>query len=218
MSGFKHGSLTTEVSALLAQLAVQIRASKQSIGKNIILIGANLIEAKKALGHGRFSQWLAAEFGWTDRTARNYMRAAAMFEGKSETVSVLPPKVIYQLAAPAIPTAVREQAIRHLENGGAPADVIKLIDKARAGSRLRVADRVHRRRTAYLERAEQARRFASYSGPVTKETIALARQVATAWENLAKQMEMKDAAALVPLDDDLSIPPFLQRTAVESTP
>src|ERR1700722_7465044 len=44
-------------------------------------------------------------------------------------------------------------------------------------------------RTAYLLRADQARRFASYSGPVTKELIAMARQVATAWNNLAKQME-----------------------------
>jgi hypothetical protein len=43
--------------------------------------------------------------------------------------------------------------------------------------------------TAYLLRADQARMFASYSGPVTKDIIAMARQVATAWLNLAKQME-----------------------------
>ena len=43
--------------------------------------------------------------------------------------------------------------------------------------------------TAYLLRADQARQFAVYSGPVTTEIVAMAREVATAWQNLATQLE-----------------------------
>jgi len=38
----------------------------------IIEIGRELIEAKKGVPHGRWLPWLEDEFGWSDRTARNY--------------------------------------------------------------------------------------------------------------------------------------------------
>jgi hypothetical protein len=44
-------------------------------------------------------------------------------------------------------------------------------------------------RTAYLLRVDQAIRFASYSGPITKEIVASARQVARAWSKLAQKLE-----------------------------
>lgn len=43
--------------------------------------------------------------------------------------------------------------------------------------------------TGFLIRADQARQFAVYSGPVTKETIAVARAVAAKWSELAQKME-----------------------------
>jgi len=46
-------------------------------------------------------------------------------------------------------------------------------------------------RTAFLLRAQQAVRFAVYSGPVTKESIAAARAVAAAWDTLARNLEAK---------------------------
>lgn len=44
-------------------------------------------------------------------------------------------------------------------------------------------------RTAYLLRADQAIRFASYSGPINKEVISTARRVAAAWTELAEKLE-----------------------------
>lgn len=43
--------------------------------------------------------------------------------------------------------------------------------------------------TAFLLRADQAREFATYTGPPTKEIAAAARQAATAWLSLANEME-----------------------------
>lgn len=44
-------------------------------------------------------------------------------------------------------------------------------------------------RGAFLIRADQAKQFATYSGPISTEIVAMARQVATAWGNLAAQLE-----------------------------
>lgn len=46
-------------------------------------------------------------------------------------------------------------------------------------------------RTAYLLRADQAIRFATYSGPVTKEIVTAARKAAAAWEALVVKLEQK---------------------------
>jgi hypothetical protein len=43
-------------------------------------------------------------------------------------------------------------------------------------------------RTAYLLRVDQAIRLAAYSGPVTEEIVAAARQVAAAWTELATDL------------------------------
>jgi hypothetical protein len=44
-------------------------------------------------------------------------------------------------------------------------------------------------RGAFLIRADQAKRFAAYSGPVTGEIVAMARQVAAVWNELAEKLE-----------------------------
>ena len=46
-------------------------------------------------------------------------------------------------------------------------------------------------RTAYLIRVDQARRFAVYSGPISADIIAGARQVAAAWAALADELERR---------------------------
>lgn len=44
--------------------------------KEIVEIGALLIQVKGAVGHGAFKKWLDAEVRWTIRTAENYMNVA----------------------------------------------------------------------------------------------------------------------------------------------
>lgn len=46
-------------------------------------------------------------------------------------------------------------------------------------------------RGAFLIRADQAKQFATYSGPITSEVVTMARQVAAVWEDLANKMEEK---------------------------
>jgi hypothetical protein len=118
-SGFDYSQLPAEAQAVAAMAAEKIRAHQQRTVAEIIDIGAELVAVKKALGHGHFGAWLQSEFGWTVRTAQNYMRAAETFGTKCETVSHLPPKMIYALSAPSAET-LRGEVLAKLENGERP--------------------------------------------------------------------------------------------------
>jgi DUF3102 family protein len=86
----------------LDQIATQLRALLRGETKNIIEIGKLLIESREHLEHGEWLPWLAENFALSDRTALNYMNAAAYVARKSETVSDfanLSPTVLYALAA-----------------------------------------------------------------------------------------------------------------------
>jgi hypothetical protein len=54
----------------------------------IILTGANLIEVKERIGHGRFIAWVQSECPFSYRSAHRYMRIASLFS-KSDTVADL---------------------------------------------------------------------------------------------------------------------------------
>ena len=82
-----------------------------------LAIGRHLTEAKRICGHGNWASWLKTSFGWTDRTAENFMRVYDTF--KSETVSDLnlPIVSLYLLAAPSTPCGVRDDVIERVKRG-----------------------------------------------------------------------------------------------------
>jgi hypothetical protein len=53
-----------------------------------IEIGRRLKLCKEIVGHGRWLPWLDEQFGWTDRTALNFMRVHTL-AAKSEKFSDL---------------------------------------------------------------------------------------------------------------------------------
>ncbi len=79
--------------------------------KNIIVIGELLTIAKAKLKHGNFQAWAERELGIKAKTAQNYMNAASFVQGKSETISHLPPSILYQLAAPSAPKEIVAKVI-----------------------------------------------------------------------------------------------------------
>jgi hypothetical protein len=101
----------------LAEHTAEIRRLGKQAVENVVAIGCHLIECKKLLGHGNWLPWLKWEFGWTDRTALNFMRVAEL--SKSETVSDLrlPVKALYLLAAPSTPAAAKTEIIARAQAG-----------------------------------------------------------------------------------------------------
>lgn len=130
-------ALPAERARDLSIAAERIRALIERATRNIIAIGQELIAAKNTLGHGQFGPWLKAEFGWSERTAERFMRAAEVFAEKSDTVSVLEPTAIYLLSARSTPEHVRQDVLGRLERGEAMPieDVRMLLNTARAEAR-----------------------------------------------------------------------------------
>jgi len=127
-AAFDYAQLSPETARLLQEAADQIRRWRRQTIKYIIETGLNLQGVRDTLEHGQFGMWLLAEFGWSDRTARNYMAAAEAFRDKTEIISDLPATVVYQLASPSVPPAARDAVVSRLrENRHVPLAAIRDI-------------------------------------------------------------------------------------------
>ena len=115
--GFNYDLLETKVADKVRTAADRIRERIKKTVEDIIEVGNDLLAVKEALPHGQFLPWLRAEFGWSERSAQNFMRVADKF--KSAKIADLPiqPSAAYFLAAPSIPVEAREKAVEKAEAG-----------------------------------------------------------------------------------------------------
>ena len=116
----------------------------------VIDTGRDLLAIKARLEHGLFLEWVQSELGMTPRSAQRMMSAAEVLGDKSDTVSYLPPTVLYELSAPSTPEPVRAAVLRRIEAGESlPAE--KIMHEVREGR-----DEVRKRASAEKEAARRA--------------------------------------------------------------
>lgn len=99
------------------QHAVEIKLSERRANDAVIDAGRHLIAVRDRLQHGQWQDWLSVEFKMSDRTARRMMAVAEQFDGKTDTVSVLGPSVLYLLAGDSVPEPAREAVIDLAKTG-----------------------------------------------------------------------------------------------------
>ncbi|MFO1066153.1 MAG: DUF3102 domain-containing protein [Pirellulales bacterium] len=112
-----NGSATRakEIAGAIRGLSKTCSEAAYTMVQSAKAIGNLLIEAKQKVGHGNWKSWVSAEFGWTERTARNYMAIAEKFS--AENVSDLPLSVLYVLAGDDVPKAAVDE-VRAIANSG----------------------------------------------------------------------------------------------------
>lgn len=137
LASFDYSALPADVAAEAVEVARRIKGRTRRIGQEIIEIGRDLILIKDRVGHGNFLPWLEAEFGWSERTAQNYIQSAQAFGEKSATVADLPPTIIYNLSAPSTPAPVREKIVERLEAGErlAPEIITTMVKEGREAAK-----------------------------------------------------------------------------------
>jgi hypothetical protein len=115
--GFNYDLLESKLADKVRDAADRIRERVKKTVENIIEVGNDLLAVKEALPHGHFLPWLKAEFGWSERSAQNFMSVAEKF--KSAKIADLPiqPSAAYLLAAPSVPDEAREKAVEKAEAG-----------------------------------------------------------------------------------------------------
>jgi hypothetical protein len=137
-----------EVDAFLVERASAIRVLGKRVARDIVEIGRLLAECQDRVGHGGWLEWLEREFGWTDRTALNFMRVHAM-AAKSEKISDLPidASALYLLAQPSTANDIREDVLERAEAGQkiTHKEVARLIDEAREKDRFAAKEELERR-------------------------------------------------------------------------
>ncbi len=128
VSNFNYGDLAPEAATIAMDAASTIR-------KRVIR------QFEEALPHGVFGKWLNTEFGWAERTAQNYMRAAETF-GDNRNVAVLPSRLLYRLQAPSVPPELRDDVLQRAEQGErfTEADVGRLLRNAAAHRKMTLAE------------------------------------------------------------------------------
>jgi hypothetical protein len=120
----------------LAGHAAAIRTFSKHIVEDVIEIGRHLTKAKAIVGHGNFGNWIDQEFGWSDRTALNFMHVYEMTLSNPKHVSDLdlPMSALYLLAAPSTPEEARTEIIERAEAGEqvSSAEVKETVAQAKA--------------------------------------------------------------------------------------
>ncbi len=120
-SFFDYGEVPEANRDELHQLTAGIKSATRRHLAVLAEIGERLLRAKEIAGHGNFLPWLAAEFSWSERTARMYMRVAEFFQGKTATFADL--DLTTATALIKAPVEVRDEIM-------ARADAGEVINKA----------------------------------------------------------------------------------------
>ncbi len=154
---FEYTGLALEDQLEARAAAERIRTRMRRTAEDIVEIGRDLIAVKERLGHGRFGDWLQAEFEMSDVTARKFMAVAQRLGGKSKLNSVSP-TVLYALASPGTDEEV----------------VTKATEKAAAGETVTLAE-VQRLKAALVNARNSAGEAAAAAVDEAEESFAVER-------------------------------------------
>ncbi|WP_167858427.1 DUF3102 domain-containing protein [Methylobacterium nonmethylotrophicum] len=155
-SNFSYEQLPSDLASEARKVAERVHRRNRA---QIMETGNDLILMKKKLGHGMFGAWIEAEFGMSDRTAQNYMRAAETFADKPEIVSVLPPITVYALAAKSTPDDIRTDVIARFDAGQRlnAREIVARIDETRRTKQEESKRDARKRKVAKLPPEDQAK-------------------------------------------------------------
>ncbi len=73
ITGFNYEILDSEKRQVIQQRTGEIKERLRRSAQDIWEIGEKLAQVRSQLKHGQFETWLKAEFGWSRRTAYNFI-------------------------------------------------------------------------------------------------------------------------------------------------
>jgi hypothetical protein len=151
----------------------------------VIASGNALLRVKGVHPHGEFGKWLLSEFGWKERTAQNFMRAAESFGENPQRVAGLPLRILYTLASQ--PQSTRDSILQRIGESRSEGAVLAEITTVR------------RERQQAQEAERRARRKAKATPEqLEKEHLSRRRKERkeARWAKLrAQEMEARQTAA-----------------------
>lgn len=117
-SSFDYESLEYKNRLAVQQKTGEIKKRLQRVAQDIWEIGQKLAEVRSWLKHGQFEVWLRAEFGWSHRTAYNFINVYEAFNEPANFAEIdIATSALYLLAAPSTPQELRGEFLRKAKAG-----------------------------------------------------------------------------------------------------
>lgn len=115
---FDYFSLDEEQRLIIQQRTGEIRERLRRSAQDIWEIGQKLADVRSRLKHGQFDVWLKAEFGWSRRTAYNFISVYETFGERATLAQVdIATSALYLLAAPSTSQKVRDEFLSKAKVG-----------------------------------------------------------------------------------------------------
>lgn len=118
VSGFDYEVLDAQQRLVVQQRTGEIRESLRRSAQEIWEIGQKLADVRLRLKHGQFEAWLKGEFGWSRRTAYNFINVYEAFGERANLAQIeIATSALYLLAAPSTPQEVRSEVLQRAKEG-----------------------------------------------------------------------------------------------------
>ncbi len=116
---FDYESLDRAQRQVIQEHTGEIRKRLRRSAQDVWEIGQRLADVRSRLKYGQFLTWLKAEFGWSQRTAYNFINVYETFGDRFAKLAKvdIATSVLYQLAAPSVPEALRTEVLKAAANG-----------------------------------------------------------------------------------------------------
>ncbi|HEX8773735.1 MAG TPA: DUF3102 domain-containing protein [Pyrinomonadaceae bacterium] len=117
---FDYSALDEDTRDVVQTCTREIKERLGTIRNSIVEVGERLQTIKENLGHGKFGEWLKAEFQGSISSAEKWMRAARFFVENPRFRGLedqLGQSAIYVLSAPSTPEGAREEAAERAAAG-----------------------------------------------------------------------------------------------------
>ena len=118
LNDFDYNILNSEQRSIVQQKTKEIKDRLKRSAQDIWEIGQKLSEVRSQLAYGHFDKWLKVEFGWSRRTAYNFIKVYEAFPERATIAQVLiAASALYQLSSPSTAKEVREEFIKKAKDG-----------------------------------------------------------------------------------------------------
>ncbi len=115
---FDYEILSPKQRTIVRQCTGEIKERLRRTAQDIWEVGQKLNEVRSQLEHGHFEGWLSAEFGWSRRTAYNFINVYEAFSESTNFAQLdIATSALYKLAAPSTPPSVRKKFLEKAEKG-----------------------------------------------------------------------------------------------------
>ena len=115
---FDYQILSPKKRTIVQQCTGEIKERLRRTAQDVWEVGKKLTEVRSQLEHGQFEGWLSVEFGWSRRTAYNFINVYEAFSDSTNFAQLdIATSALYKLAAPSTPKSVRQEFISKAEQG-----------------------------------------------------------------------------------------------------